>query len=456
MIIVKGIEIIILAIMTMAIVFDSNIKRILFYLLVVMHMSVPLFLLRGAQDSGIFALDIFLLVVLYKMYGLSGKRLFKSNDTVGLSIILIGLYIAFIGVPNTYLVGLQEQFVAAGFWVIRFFMYYLLYRIGRNMAWTGMDHKSFAQINILAVLPVLLIAAVHYSGLMDLNYSLEHAPNLVKGIDIERVHQGILGHTRASMGVLFMIVFFLTLILYGPKVPMAWRLVAVIVSLTVIVECLFSFSRSTVYGLLLGSVILIVLTRKFKFLLLLLLCLTVAGTIVHNRPDLNKRFLMSENTSFRNVNKFSAGRLGGWQAAYNGFRESPFTAPFGMGFRSFRAAMQQQKVMMYAGHNVFLQTVVELGLVGLSMFFMFQFLVVQKIWQGIKTARYLNDRECHWGAQVSLVLFLTIIISSFSQDNLYPNWAMHPCNMYLYFVLGVLVNIRPNAEMNLNIVTCTT
>jgi hypothetical protein len=442
---IKYIEFILLIIFSIAILIDSNIKRNLFYTLVTIHLSVPLFLIRKAQDSGVFPMDIILFIALFKLYFLKRQQLPRGKDAVGGVLVIFCCYFALIALPNTYLLGLPEQFAPAVLWTVRFFMYYMIYLLGRKMAWMGIDYNTFAKVNLLAVLPVLIIAAVHYSGMKDFNYSLAHGPFATASTDIAtRLHQGVLGHTRASMGVLFMTVFFTTAILYGPKTSFVWKIVAAVVAFTSLVECIYSYSRSALFGIVLGSILILIFSRKFSYLFVMLGGLVLVAAVLQSNPDFNKRFLLKENSNFKSVDKFSAGRLGGWQAAYDGFTKRPFTLPCGLGIRNFRAVLAEENrnIQSFSGHNLFLQTLVETGVVGLIIMLMFQLQLLQKVWRCISAAGSAGNREHRWGAQVFLALFLSVIISAVTQENLWPNWGMHPSNVYLYFVIGVLANVR--------------
>lgn len=440
----QWIEIVLTTILAAAMLFDPDNKRNVFYLLFSVHLSVPIVLIRGAQDSGLFPLDIILLIAGAKLLLARTYSTTAATDWVNRSLLMLAVYFLVIALPCTWLVGNREQFVPAGFWVLRFFLYYLLYLVGRKAAWEGIDHRTLAKINLLAALPLLIIAGIHYSGLADFNYAMAqfkfHDLNRMDEL-AARLHQGVLGHTRESIGVLFVATFFMTMILFGPRMAVRWKVAAVAVSIVVLVESLFSYSRSSIFAIIAGLLLFAVLIRNFRFLFMILVSLLTIGILLQAVPGLNRRFVLNDNSKYRNVNTFTAGRLSGWGSAIEGFQEDPMGIPFGLGLRSFGEVLKNKKVYMSHGHNIYLQALVELGLSGLILFLLFQYSVVRKIWRQIVRARVRGDRHSLWEAQLCLVLFVSVIISSLSQDNLYPEWGMHAFNVYIYFLIGVVANM---------------
>ncbi len=433
MIIVEWALMILLVLVTLI---DSNKKRLIFYLLTAIHMSVPLIILKAGQDSGIFALDIVQITALMKVMFLSRGAKAGNKDSVKGPLLLLSVYIILVGPLASLISGINDQFANAMFWGIRFFMYYLLYYTGAKIARIGISYKALAKINLLAALPVLVLGAVHYSGFADLNF-------FRVGVDEHlRVHQGILGHSRASMGLMLMTVYFLGLVVLGSNVSIRWKVFATLVSLVSLVECMYSYSRSALLGALLGSALICVSSRKVKYLLVFIPIAVVGIYVIQNVQGFKERFAPEKQQSnYSAYNKLTAGRLEGWQNAIDGIKEVPLAAVLGFGLRSFRTVMEHKRVMMHSGHNVFLQVFVELGLIGLAIFLVLQILILRQLWRKFRAFRLANNSEMAWGGLIILSLFVAVILSSFTQENMYPAYAMHPFNIYLFFLLGIMSNV---------------
>ena len=133
--------------------------------------------------------------------------------------------------------------------------------------------------------------------------------------------------------------------------------------------------------------------------------------------------------------QLSAGRVSDiWVPLINEIVQSPEKLFFGSGRRAILFSDAYKNGHIYDtghAHNLYLNTVLEIGLLGLTFFGIFYFVFIKYIFKTIK--KYWNspnEREILLGVVVSTICFL---IAGLTGREIFPNNANYP----IWFVLAI-------------------
>lgn len=221
----------------------------------------------------------------------------------------------------------------------------------------------------------------------------------------------------------YIIILFFTLLIYGYSQKGYRKLLCYFSSLLLLINLILTFSRNSWLAFFVGVVIMII-AINWKFII----ALPLTGLLVYLNPAIYKRLLDLKDSS-QNM-----GRIKIWELSLKMFKDHKIA---GIGNGNF-ASNYKKYVQLYTElkmqdssflpvHNSYLKVLCELGIIGITMFFVMIYFMFTRIRSSIK-----NDKNNYFykGFIISFICFLFM--------NIFENLFFLPkITGTLWFLLGL-------------------
>jgi len=221
--------------------------------------------------------------------------------------------------------------------------------------------------------------------------------------------------------------------------------IMLLVSVLVLVNLIFTLSRSAIFGVWLALLFMGILKRDKVIIFLLILSLLITPFIM---PRQIKGWINSSNSIWEvllNGDSQSAGRLPLFKVALEMIKSHPF---IGVGVNTFSINFKIYKAIgkidfPYPGdwyaHNIYLHLPAEIGLVGLAIFLYMLFLIF-KTW--VKFNRETQDAFLKISGMGIIAGIIAFLVNGLTETNLYnPKVAT-----LLFFMIGLFFGVNKIAK----------
>lgn len=191
------------------------------------------------------------------------------------------------------------------------------------------------------------------------------------------------------------------------------------------VSIVFSLSRSGLVALGVATVIYCVRLRGFKFTAIASVFIIGLAmmTILKFSPDFVYDRLV--NLTFFEKDESRANRVIVVKSGLSTFFEKPHTLITGVGLANFPEVAWKRR----DAHNMYVQMLVETGLIGFTFFFLLIYRSYRDLWQGVK----LRREELQLFCLASLAAFTAILVHGLSGTDTYVKY------LWLFFILVPII-----------------
>ncbi len=211
-----------------------------------------------------------------------------------------------------------------------------------------------------------------------------------------------------------------------------WSLAAVCLA---ICATAFLYSRTAYAVLLLSFLLYFAVSRRARLLPVLaatmvVLFVLLSGSVLERA---------SKGLASRDLNEVSAGRIEGiWLPLMTEYARDPGKLVFGKGRYAVLASEAAERGRMLFGihhpHNMYLELVLDAGLIGLFLLAPFFLLFLRNAWRTLGRSADPAVRECAYAATVGLLCYL---LSGITDRSFFPDLQ----NCYFWIVLGLAVAV---------------
>jgi O-antigen ligase len=331
------------------------------------------------------------------------------------------LYIIYLGL--TLLIAsfrgegiLRESIKFAGFFYIKFWQYFIIYILVR----TCKPFKNETHFRILfcsMVIYTSVAAILQSKGIITLRYDPTIPQNM-------RHATSTLSFNYAHLG-LFQLVSIGMLMGFLETAKHRTKVFYLILILVAFYALMLSGSRAGIIG---TAVVLVVhfSQTRVKGIYIAMLTSALIVLAITGIPDI---FLSRMSTTL-DSDATGAGRVESWLHLTDFFNDSALNVIFGVGFMQFRFSAIQF-FHSNAGHNNYLNTYVETGMIGFIIFLMLLIVVFKQLRKNSKNSIYARN---------GLAIWCGIIVTCLSQESLSVVFAMQSFMGFLFFTLGVIQN----------------
>lgn len=364
--------------------------------------NIPIIILGNSSSSGIFLFD-FILIVFTLKYLVFGSIRYKSNVKTASSIIfLILLFYVLFRVLFVYAegYGYYNDFILYGFY--RWCTFGLFFYFAWVQTWT-LKELAFVLRKFYKVLLVFFFfAMLHQLGFLKLSgYEAMGMPDIFFEDEeyADFFFRTFLGNISPSIGFISVIGILLSLLFLRFKLDVKFAVLGLILSAAVLFG---SWSRSDLLGIVLALVVLVFYNKKlYGKLILRISSIAVFSVIV-----IVVTLLITDNTAIitenRTYQRFFeteyAGELKGDADGTFAYRlveqgkviryilNNLEVLLFGYGPNGYRMVTVRGISTMGFGHNVYLHTIVELGLIGAFLVVLILYSLFDKIYNKLLVA----------------------------------------------------------------------
>lgn len=417
---------VILVILPFIIIFIINKPFVLFQIIIVI-MPFSLLPILNVQIMGVPGLKVtnILIVATFGSFIFakltSNRQLYERVFIAGmLSLLLIAVYRAIPNIP-IFNMEMDENFSAVRFFqtfflkpIIYFSPFILISLYFSNNEQLELALKTF----VLSILIFSLVLLAIY---------MFHTPDKTNFENIRKSFANVTHLHGNNIATIYILSFPITMSYFYIK-RNAFSILCILLSL-ITIGLLYS---RTAYAVILVSIFLYLFISKRMNGVPLVCCLLVFGVI--NLPSsITERFLTGIES--KNVQQISAGRVSDiWVPIISELKESPKTLLIGNGMRGYWSTEAFKKGQVYGAnhaHNLYLDTILDIGILGLFSLAFFCFIFLAKLFKSIQ--RQSHDRgknELLYGVVVSILSFL---ISGVTGRLWYPVIYNYP----LWLVLAI-------------------
>lgn len=283
-------------------------------------------------------------------------------------------------------VYLKKSLIALFF---KWFEYILIFLVAKDTL------TNRARIRNAVVILLIFSVITGIDGLSQKLFGFEFIRNRSLGVTdsgLTSITGPFRHYNDFSVYLIIALALFMAILLSG-KLRGVFRVSVYLIAGLLIGCLLLTYSRGGWLGFIFASLTLIILSRKFKLLILLaifVLTLIFAPVIKQKNIfsfDIETSQIMTENSSTRSIVWHDADRFRVWGTAFRMVKENPFLGK-GLGtFMDYFARYEPLLIVQYA-HNCFLQLWAEAGIFSLISFLLF---VSSLLWRGIRKFRQNKD-----------------------------------------------------------------
>lgn len=423
----------------------KSVSTVITVLLTLSLWNIPLVMLGNSAAAGIFPVDLGLAVALVN-FGLKYRHQLKSrlkSKLVHKTLLLLASYaILRTGVAlitDDY--GYYNRFLVYG--IIRWltFVFLLIFFCQRlrkkdqinlliNFGWVLLFYLSFAVLHQFSVMDLSGLAETGHSSVYQSSYF------------IKEIYRSYLGNNSASVGFIASVGILLSLLLAGYA---KWKYKAILLFTIASTALINSGSRTDSITILIcfawalifpKSILLRFLIKKVVpvFLIIISISWFAFGDTVEI-PGLTRL----TNTNFiGQYHGTSNGTLNyrqiHWGIAQRYLCDHPEKNLFGFGVNGYRLLSVKGYGSMGYGHNTFMHTWVELGLIGLSLLIVWLILLLHYLFSLANNKR--SSPFTRNLAIITLVIFSQRILSGITIDTFFATDNMLTMNVFILFFFG--------------------
>ncbi|WP_425236049.1 O-antigen ligase family protein [Ulvibacterium sp.] len=412
-------------------------------------------MLGNSSSSGVFVFDLILFVFVVKnlvLRAFSTYRVFRlSTNSIFLVLLVYVFFRTVFALVEDY--GYYNNFILYGFYRWCTFGLFLFI----------VSYKNWNYIEVINVLrrfhKILLIyfffGTLHQLGFWDLSgYEAMGMDELFFENEeyADFFFRTYLGNVSASVGFIGSLGVFISLFLIRIKVDLKYALLGLFLSSFVLIG---SWSRSDLIALMISLLLSVIIGYKKVFGKLVLktsLTLISIFIVFYSFLSFNDEdHYISENRTFQRFFKTEytnqlrgdsdgtlAFRVLEQNNALNHIVENIELLLFGYGPNGYRMFMVNGISKMGFGHNIFLHTIGELGLMGGFLLFVFLALLFYDIYQKQKLAPNLIRILCF----LTFFILCQRFIAGFAVDTLFAVDNILPMTIIFLFVTIIISRIK--------------
>lgn len=288
------------------------------------------------------------------------------------------------------------------------------------------------KISILISVVLSIYAIIqHYTGLNLFGNIVRQAPDGIRFLSTAHFNK----HSTFAFTTTFILIYTMVRLIIC-EVPTKERILLIIASLIMIYAILFSYVRAPIItGIIASSIVLFFLKRKIIFYILTTL-LGIFSTLYILSPSVIKKYI--ESLSYQSES--------GWQRLFIFKRTLEMFAEntgSGIGFGNFNyytyiyfdSFYRDFQVRCHA-HNLFLQYLTEMGIIGFLLIFLLISHFIQKSYMIKDLISRSSRRELSlyiWGN----ITFITITLSSLMQCTTYDGHIA----FFFFFSMALVMNL---------------
>lgn len=424
--------------------------------------NIPILMFGNSSSAGVFPVDfcIFSILIRYFILGnksfipRTGRRLIIIFICLLLYVIFRGLFAIFI---NDY--GYENRFIIYG--IFKWLEFYFLLIIFTQK----LDENNFNTI-IKIVTKIFFIyfifSILNQHSIIDLSGFVESGHiNIYDDEELAaEAFRAFLGNNATNVGFISCLGIFLSIFLRTRSYrAMVFNSLFFLSSISL----LGSFSRSDVIAMggciIIGISILIksdilIVFRKISKNLFILIFLFASFLITSSELEISKnatfgRYIGTDYTG--ELSGRSSGTLGyrvaHWDMAKNYLISNPLYGIFGFGPNGYRILVKNGVGEMNFGHNAYIHTIAELGLVGFILLSFWLIFLLKKIW---KFMHYENILIRNFSFIVFLITFHRLI-TGFSVDTLFATDNAFSMNVLFLSFVGFLFAMQDYLKITPNL-----
>ena len=448
---------------TFKIVVNGSFKSNVLYTTISVLYNIPVIILGNSSSSGIFVFDIALIIFSIKafiMYRVSFNHIIRlRSNRIFLALLVYILFRTVFVLLEDY--GYYNKFILYGFY--RWFSFGIFVFLVSVHSWKYSEVLWVVKRFYLAFLIFLVLGVIHRLEFIDL--SGYEAMGMDEDFFINEEYSDfflrtLLGNVSASVGFIASLGILLSLLFLKLNIQVRLAISGLVLSTFVL---LGSWSRSDVIALALtlfvallffGRKLIGINAMRFSFSVFTIALLAFGVLAYQDRLDLiteNRTFQRFFQTEYTNqLSGKSEGTL-----AFRVFEQgkalkhlmtNPQILVFGFGPNGYRMFMVNGVSNMGYGHNIYLHTISELGVLGALIILTWLRSVFRTISIKVRgTTSFPNV----FGIFVLLLLFHRLIAgyavdSIFAVDNTLPMTIL-----FLFFILIIARIQNPNHENHL-------
>lgn len=394
--------------------------------------ATPLFVLSSGLNSGVFVNDVVLLGAIMRWGGsaLANVRRFKAPPGTRIFLTLLLVVVA-----SRMVVVAQEQDAMSlyhlGFFSLRFSAFTFAFILVGSLNIGPAGFRRITTWTCLLVAGLGVANLLTHFGVSGLNFfSQELLRGRETGIsEAQRVHAYLLGFNRGSVGLFAFtgLVFLLLRSLVGKIGAQLFTYVGLgLVGLLL----LDSFSRAAVLATIVTVATLVLRLRAKHTVVILISVVIGGGAILLLAGDVGLwtdrlAGLFSRKAFARST---GSGRVEDWMRLLNHLGSNPGHAVLGIGFNRYWR-YQDFVVHFSAGHNQYIHSLGELGIIGLTTCLLLWATILRAFYRLARSAAAASPQRVV--GEVGFAFFLGLLASGLSQETLYPSPSMYTVAVFL-------------------------
>jgi len=276
------------------------------------------------------------------------------------------------------------------------------------------------------ILKVVIWSMIGLSALVI--YSYLDAPNRDDFRALSQFYSTAIGMNRNNIANFYIVVFPLFLMRFFLKKDLT-NMAIIALSLTTVAILM---SRTAYFMIVISSVLYLLISKRTKFLPVLLVI--GLGIVLVMSPKIKER--ATKGFASGNIDAISAGRTDGlWVPLLEEDLNEPGKLLFGNGRYAivFSDAAKNQSILEVTHpHNMYLEQVMDAGLIGLAPFLIFFAIVMKLLFQSLRSVEDRNLKEYHYAIIVSILSYL---IAGMSGRFLFPAQA----NSFFWIIAAMAI-----------------
>lgn len=401
---------------------------------VMVHMSVPLFILVKGNQSAIYLID--LVAPLLAMHALwSVRRANADAASVTNSLVALLLVVPLAAGAMAYAlsnideVGLRES-QGTLLWFYRNFVFLCVFVFAARQHLDGARAMALTKLILLLSSISAALGMLSYFGPLNLavfeQLAAQRDVQWTELIESSRIGSGFLGLFRAAVGQWFVCVVLLAVASLG-ILKAAYRAVAVAAIVLGIGVVLLSYSRAGVVGLAVGLLTLAVLGGSRGQKMTAVIAVLVAGVWFWLQSDLVGERL---NSIVAANDDSSQGRLYVW-----GLSLRLFLGDIGLLLAGTGPASRGRVFELiggYGAHNEYIDIVYRMGILGPIVLGVSLFLLGRGLW----SRRQLPDANAKAFCSGMFAALIANCVMGLTQDHLIHDYSGHAAGVFIYFLYG--------------------
>lgn len=288
---------------------------------------------------------------------------------------------------------------------------------------------AYKKAHIEHIVNTLVLSTTILTALIIILSISENLITADTGLTREYFYTYFSAHTNAIANYYIIALPFLIAKLYIKK-----NLIYTIIILMTLVSIGLLYSRSAYYIAFISFVLYLILSKKAKYLPFFFLSLFLIY------PFLTDNIIERATKGYKSKDKnvFFAGRIEGlWIPLIDEYAHDYEKLIFGNGRFSIRSSEANKKGLIIEAqhpHNMYLEQIMDSGLIGLVIFSSFYFLLLIRMF---KASEKLDDYIIRQYQKATIVSIVCYLISGLTDRTFFPAFS----NGYLWIVIGIAIVI---------------